>query len=165
MHDIIIPTKINNDKDFDIAKSLINKLKSELKKITLEKDRVSKPLLLAISEERKRFAPTMQKYEGAISSLTKMLTEYQTAKIRAIEASQVSIVENHDDVTAITKLSELEEVDKSGFRKHQVLKICDLSFIPREYFILNEKLLLDDLKAGKTVKGAEVEVKYIPSGH
>jgi len=164
MHDIIIPNTINNDKDFDVAKSLINKLKGELKIIEAKKETVSRPLLDAIAARRAEFAPTMKKYEGAIVSLTKMLTEYQTAKMRLKEAQEEKILSDGrlKDSTAIAKLSELEEVDKSGFRKHQVLKMTNELLIPREYLIVDEKKVLDDLKNGKIVPGAEIEIKYIP---
>lgn len=166
MHDIIIPTTITNDQDFDIAKSLINKLKGELKVIEAKKETVSRPLLDAIAARRAEFAPTLKKYEGAIVSLTKMLTEYQTAKMRLKEIQEEKILSDGrlSDSTVIAKLSDLEEVDRSGFKKHQVLKITDEMLIPREYLIIDEKYVLEALKDGLIVPGAEIEIKYIPSG-
>jgi len=164
MHDIIIPNTITNEEDFESAKELITKLKSDLKIIEAKKETVSRPLLDAIAARRAEFAPLLKKYDGAIVSLTKMLTEYQTAKMRQLEASREAIVNTNDDITAITKLSELEEVDKSGFRKHQILLISDESLIPREYLLIDEKKVLDDLKTGKIIPGAKIEIQYIPSG-
>lgn len=160
---IIIPQKITTITQLEEAQTLRTELKKQLKEVTNKKDEVSKPLLQAIAAERARFAPTIAKYEEAIKKISDVLSAYQTEQLRAQREKEEKILSDGrlKTETVITRLAEVEQPVTKGFRKHQVLKVTDLSLIPKEYFDLNESKLLADLKAGKTVNGAEIDVKMI----
>lgn len=164
--EIIIPQKITTIIQLEEAQALRVELKKQLKAITDEKDKVSRPLLDAISAERARFAPYIKKYEDAILKISQLLSEYQTEQLKLQKQKEEKILSDGrlKTETVITRLSEIEQPITKGFRKHQVLKVTNISIIPLEYFDLNESKLLADLKAGKIVKGAEIEVKMIAVG-
>jgi len=164
MKEITIPNKINNQTELEQAQIIRNTLKADLKRITDEKDKVARPLLDAIAAERARFAPTIKKYEDAIKTISTMLTDYHTEQFKLQKAQEDKILSDGrlKDTTVLKKLSDIEVVETAGFRKHQVLKITDEMLIPREYLIVDEKYVLQALKDGITVPGAEIEVKLIP---
>lgn len=166
---IIIPfTKIITKDDLEQASALRSKLKSELTKITTEKDKVARPLLDAIAAERARFAPFIKKYEGAIDTISKMMTVYQTEQMKLQEKVTAKVESGYiKPETAIKKLADIEVGERVGdtsFRKNRVLKIVDEKLIPRGYLMIDEKKLLDDLKSGIEVPGAVIEVELIPVG-
>ena len=114
-------------------------------------------------------------YEGAIATIRQGISAYQTAetKKKADEAKRLaqSIAEGTVSLSeASKKLSEvswptgLVTTDSGNltFRATQTLKITDITKIPRKYLMVDEKLLLLDLKVGKIVKGAEIEIIQVP---
>ena len=163
---IIIPQKITTITQLEEAQALRTELKKQLKVVTDEKDKVARPLLDAISAERARFAPIIAKYEDAIKKISDLLSQYQTEQLRLQKEKEEKILSDGrlKTETVITRLSEIEQPTTRGFRKYQVLKVTNISTIPIEYFDLNESKLLADLKAGKIVNGAEIEVKMIAVG-
>lgn len=164
MQEIIIPTQITNNSELLEAQSIRNKLKEQLKVITDQKEKVSRPLLDAIAARRAEFAPTIKKYEDEIAIVDKALTTYQNGILAIKRAEEAKILADGRTKleTKITKLAVIETIETKGFRKHQVLKVTDISKIPREYFNLDESRLLTDLKSGKVVFGAEIENTLIP---
>jgi hypothetical protein len=48
------------------------------------------------------------------------------------------------------------------FRETQILEILDHDLIPDEYYTVDEKKLLADLKEGKTVPGAQLTTIQTP---
>jgi len=163
---IIIPQKITTITQLEEVQALRTELKKQLKIVTDEKDKVARPLLDAISAERARFAPTIAKYEEAIKKISNVLSAYQTEQLRIQKEKEEKILSDGrlKTETVITRLAEVEQPVTKGFRKHQVLKVTNISTIPLEYFDLNESKLLADLKAGKIVQGAEIDVKMIAVG-
>lgn len=162
-NEIIIPQNITTDIQLEEAKMLRLELKKRLKDITDEKDKVSRPLLDAISAERARFAPYIKKYDDAILKLSSMMSNYQTQLMKLQKEKEAKILSDGrlKIETVITRLSEIEQQDTKGFRKQQVLKITDITKIPQKYFHLDESQLLADLKAGENVEGAEIDIKMI----
>lgn len=168
---------IKSADDMKGASETLSQLNQFNDKITEEKEKVTKPLLEALNAERSRWKPLETVYKKAIDYLRGEMSEYQTAEIKRQRDEEAKIAARVGDgkgkikiETAEKKFSEIERVDEkvateSGlvkFREDKVLKVIDLTKIPREYFELNESLLLKDLKAGKTVEGAELEVKMVP---
>lgn len=164
--EILIPQKINSSLELSKIQNIRTDLKGKLKIITDEQNKVIKPLLEATRAERARFAPTIAKYEEAIKKISDVLSAYQTEQLRAQREKEEKILSDGrlKTETVITRLAEVEQPVTKGFRKHQVLKVTNISTIPLEYFDLNESKLLADLKAGKIVQGAEIDVKMIAVG-
>lgn len=165
MLNITIPTQITNNNELLEAQALRAKLKEELKAIEEQKEKVSRPLLDAIAARRAEFAPTIKKYTGMIESINSMLSIYQESVLALQKQAEDKILSDGrtKDETKVAKLSDLQPVSTTGFRRQQVLKVTDINKIPNEYFILDESKLLSDLKDGKQVEGAEIGVKMIPT--
>lgn len=169
MNTTIIPfTKIITKEQLADASALRSTFKAELAKITTEKDKVARPLLDAIAAERARFAPTIKKYEALIDTISKMMTVYQTEQMKLQERVTAKVESGYiKPETAIKKLADIEVGERVGdttFRKNRVLKVIDITKIPQKYFVLNDKMLLDDLKSGIEVPGAAVDIELIPVG-
>lgn len=162
---IIIPIKINNNDELLQAQAIRTKLKEQLKVIETKKEKVSRPLLDAIAARRAEFAPTIAKYTEEIAKVDKVLKDYQNGILALKQAEEKKILEDKrlKPSTVITKLATIEQTSTKGFRKQQVLKITDITKIPKSYFKLDETLLFNDLKAGKTVLGAEITIEMRPT--
>lgn len=154
--------------------SILNKLND---RITEEKERVTKPLNEALKAERSRWKPAETRNQTLIDAIRLKMTSYQTALVNSTKVQQESITAriapgkgNLSLNTAIKKLESLPEVSKEvpteeglvQFREKQALKVNDISSIDDMYFDLNETRLLADLKAGKIVPGAEIEIIQVP---
>ncbi len=161
---IIIPTKITNNNELLEAQAIRSKLKTELKDVEEKKEVFARPQLEAIARIREEFAPRIKFYKDNIEIVDAALRQYQNNLLREKQEIENKILSDARlaPATVIEKLAVVTQIETKGFRKHQVLKITDLSSIPKEYFDLNETRLMSDLKAGKTVKGAQIEVEMIP---
>jgi uncharacterized FlgJ-related protein len=169
--------KILSDKDNIKAVEMLSKMNKFMDKITEEKEKVTRPLLDALNAERARWKPLEEQFKPAIEILRKKIGEYRTLIVRKQEEEQRKIADkvssgNMTTEKAVAEISNTR-IDKKietalgdvKFRPSKVLKIIDISKIPEEYFMLNDKMLLDDLKAGKTIPGAEIEVIQVPINH
>lgn len=172
-HDIVI----ENGDHMKGATELLSRLNKFLDKITEEKERVTKPLNEALKAERSRWKPVETNYDEAIEILRKKMSDYQTAKVREEREEKEKIAARVGEgkgklkvETAVRKMDEVEvapSVVSSDegivkFRTDRKLKITDESVIPREYLVVNEKKLLDALKQGVVVPGAEIEEVQTP---
>ncbi len=164
--EILIPQKITSNIELLNIQKIRTDLKSKLKIITDEQNKVIRPLLEATRAERARFAPTIAKYEEAIKKISDILSQYQTEQLKIQKQKEEKILSDGrlKTETVITRLAEVEQKDTKGFRKHQILKVTDITKIPQKYFHLDESQLLADLKAGETVPGAEIDIKMIAVG-
>lgn len=158
MKQIIIPSNIEE------ARAYREQLKTELKQIETQKEKVSRPLLDAIAAQRLQFAPAIKSYEEAIAKINSMLIEHQRAVLEQSRLQEQKILEDKrlKPSTIINKLSQVETVTSKGFRTQQIVKVTDITKIPLEYFDLSETRLLLDLKRGEKIPGAEIGEKLIP---
>ncbi len=169
--------KIINEKDLLEATEMLSQVNKIKDKITLEKEKVVVPLNEALKAERARWKPAEDVYKEAIEVLREKMSKYQTEVVLLSRKEEAKIANRVGEgkgklklETAVKKISELdtvldEVIADSGsvkFREDKVLKITDESKIPDKYFVLDEKALLADLKAGIEVAGATLEVKMIP---
>ncbi len=169
--------KIINNKDMEEAAELLSTLNKINDKITNEKEKITKPLNEALRTERGRWKPIEEIYEEAIDILRDKMSLYQTEQIRLQREEEKRIAARVGEgkgklkiETAVRKMEELDIVPEkviaaSGsvkFREDKVLKITDEKMIPQKYFMLDEKKLLADLKAGVEILGAELETKMVP---
>ena len=146
-------------------------------KITEEKEKVTRPLNEALKAEWLRWKPVETVYQDAITRLRTNMTEYQTRLTAEHKAQEEAIAKriapgkgNLKLDTAIAKLDKLPTVEKEHatdaglvqFRETATLKVTDIGLIPALYFELDKAQLLKDLKAGKVVPGAEIEIIQTP---
>ncbi len=156
---------------------ILSKLNQFNDQIKEEKEKVTKPLNEALKAERGRWKPLEAMYEDAIEGLRGKMSAYQTAVEKERREKEMAIASrikegrgNLSLETAVKKIDSLEKVEKEvatdaglvQFREVQKLKIMDEMLIPREYLVIDEKRVLEALKAGREVAGAVVETVQVP---
>jgi hypothetical protein len=170
-------TAITTDAEVVEATEVLSKLNKALDMVTEEKEKITKPLNEALKNERARWKPMEIVFEGAVARLRALLSKYQTDKVKKQREEEAKIMNRVGEgkghikaETAIRKLGEVEvplaKVETNSgslaFREDKVLKITDEKLVPDKYWIIDEKLLLADLKKGETVPGAEIELIQTP---
>lgn len=168
---------IKDGKGMKVATEMLSFINKIGDRITAEKEKVTKPLNEALKAERGRWKPVEIVYEEAIGIIRGKMIEYQTAEVKRVREEEARIAERVGEgkgklrvETAVKKIGEIDRADEkvrteSGmvkFREDKVLKIVNEGLIPREYLIVDEKKVLDVLKKGGKVLGAELEVKMVP---
>lgn len=169
--------KVKDSKSMEQATKMLSELNQQKDRITAEKEKITKPLNEALSAERKRWKPIENVLETAIGFLRNSISDYQTAETKRAREEEAKIAARTGEgkgkikvETAVAKIGQIEKpkdkvVSEAGmvnFREDKILKIMDETMIPREYLIPDEKKILADLKAGKKVKGCELDIKLVP---
>jgi hypothetical protein len=159
------------------ATELLSRLNKFNDSVTEEKEKVTKPLNEALKAERGRWKPVEDVCAEAVSIVRGKMSEYQTAEVKRAREEEAAIAARVGEgkgklkvETAIRKMDAVEKAEdkvntESGmvkFREDKVLLVTDMSIVPFEYFVLDERKLLADLKAGVKVAGAELEIKMVP---
>lgn len=172
--------KVKDEKTKKAASLMLSELNVQRDRVIAEKERITKPLNEALKVERNRWRPIENILDTAISSLRNSLSDYQTEEVKRARAEEAKIAARAGEgkgklkvETAVAKIEEIERPDEKvvtdagmvRFREDQILKIVDEKAIPREYLVPNEALILNDLKAGKSVKGCEIDIKLVPINH
>lgn len=171
----VFSLKIDLPEDLTRATELLSQLNQTLNSLTEEKEKVTKPLLEALKQERSRFKPYEDALTSAITSIRSKMSDYQTQLTRAQALEDAKIAEQVsegklDIGTAILRTEGRADTTapittSSGsltFRAKQQLKINKLSAIPRKYLVPDEALILSTLKEGKEVAGCTLEEIQIP---
>lgn len=168
---------IENSASMKEATELLSKVNKTLDGVKAEREKVTKPLNDALKAERARWKPVEDVLKPIVAGLREKMSAYQTALIKKQREEEEKIAArmkagkgNLKAETAIRKMGEVDAPDAKvetddgsvGFREKKVLKITDRNAIPKQYWVVDEDLLLADLKAGATVAGAEIDVEMVP---
>jgi len=159
--------KITSQEKLREANQGLADLKVFKKFIQENKDKIVKPITLALKNARDLFRPIEEKIDNAEQSVKTEILAYKKVVDEAIEKQKEKIekaVENGE--TTFEKASEKIETieDKvSGFktRKIKEVEIIDEKKIPAEYWEINMVLLRRDALAGKDIPGVKVEEREI----
>lgn len=177
--------EIATSKDMESATVLLSNLNKTLDGIVADREKITKPLNESLKEVRSRYKPAETQLSGWIDILRSKIGYYQTEQTRIANAEAEAIAARVGEgkgsfkpETAARKIGEIDAPDVKvettagsiRFRTDRVLKITDGQKI-KEYVInendwsfmaINERKLLEDLKAGKVVDGAEIEEVQTP---
>lgn len=169
--------QITDESSMTQAVELLSQANSYADKIEEERMKVMRPLLDAQKAENARWAALKSPLAIVIATMRAKISTYQTERTRIIEAQKALIEARVGSGrgklsldTATKRLEAIEEptarvtthAGSLSFKETRTLKITDTALLPREYLIPNEKLLLTELKSGKKIPGAEIEVLQIP---
>jgi len=173
--DKALSIEIRRDSDMPEAVETLSKLNNFNDKIIAEKERITKPLLEALNVERSRWKPMETSNKLGIEHIRTEMVNYKTAELNKQKAEEAKITKKLQDgkinldkaVKQIEKIKvgEKEYANDAGlvqFRETTILKITDITKIPRDYLIVDEKKVLDALKIGKVVPGAKTEITMTP---
>ncbi len=168
---------VKDEKSMHIASEMLSELNKRADLIEEEKQKVLKPLNEARTAEINRWKPVLTTLTTATEWLRNSISNHQTAEVKRADeeaeriASRVGEGKGKLKVeTAIRKTEEIEKPEASvntdagqvKFRKDPIVKIWDETMIPREYLDINEKKILEALKAGLPVAGCELDFKMTP---
>ncbi len=168
---------IESAEDMKQSAELLSQCNKYLDSVTEEKEKVTVPLNAALKAERLRFKPIETVLETAISSLRQEQSRYQTEMLKKQREEEAKIAArvkegkgNLSLESAVKKIDALEKPEEivatdSGmikFRTDKKLKVVDASLVPDEYWVIDEKALLEALKAGTLVAGAEIDLVQTP---
>lgn len=170
-------TKIVSTETMSKGVELLSQLNKFLDKLTEEKEKLTKPLNEALKEVRSRYKPTEDILNSSIASLRAGMSSYQTEQLKIKKEEEEKIAARIGEgkgklkiETAVEKINNLENIPSRvssdagdvKFRTDKKLKITDELKIPRKYLIIDEKLVFSELKLGKTIPGAEIELIQTP---
>ncbi len=168
---------VKDPKTMEAASLMLSEVNKHLDRIEEEKQKVLKPLNEARTAEINRWKPVISTLTTAIDHLRGTISAFQTAEVKRVRAEEEAIAnrvgEGRGKLKVETAVKKIEEIDvpehqvatEAGlvkFREDKVIKITDESRIPREYLVVDEKKLLEALKAGIVVPGAELDIRMTP---
>lgn len=168
---------VKDQKTMESASLMLSELNKKADMVEAEKQKVLKPLNEARTAEINRWKPVLTILTTSTDYLRSTISSYQTAETKRVRAEEEAIANRVGEgkgklkvETAVRKIEEIDTPDASinteagqvKFREDKVLKITDENKIPREYLVVDEKKLLEALKSGITVAGAELDIKVIP---
>ncbi len=168
---------IKDEKTMLESVELLSQCNINLDRAEAEKETIITPAKAIIKRETARWAPVIDPLKEAVQIIRTEQSRYQTEASRIAKIEQDLVIarigQGKGKLKVETALKKMEDIkspeDKvtstSGsvkFRDHPILKIKKLSDIPFEYFDLNESKVMNALKAGIEVPGAEIEIVKIP---
>lgn len=165
---------IKTNEDMIRAVDILGKIKDAGKKITAEKEKITKPLSEALKNARALFAPLEAQWEEAEKTIKYKMVKYQTLseakaekKIetieKKIEEGKISFEQGIEKIAGIEPGSTVETDSFSlTFREDRKMEIIDASLIPDEYWQIDEVKLRKDVLAGKEVPGAKIVIVKTP---
>lgn len=158
--------EIVSSEDMQNATSTLSQLNKYLDAMTVEKERLTKPINEALKEIRSRYKPTEQLLEEAISDLKSKMSSFQTLALAEQRKEEEKIAKRLADgklkvETAIKKISEIDapeakvatEEGSVGFRTVKKFEIMDLILLPIGFHLPNEPKIREAMKSGIELPG------------
>jgi hypothetical protein len=171
---IVSELVIKTSDDYANADEIRGKIKQVGKMIKEKKEEITKPINESLKRIRELFRPIETTHEQAIEIIDSKMISYRKLEEARIEAEKEKIAKKVETgyikpETAISKMAQAGDVKsdlkiagvKTSVRKLARVRITNEADIPRDYLVVNEKLVLEALKAGKVVAGAELYYEEI----
>ena len=166
---------INDPASMKVAVAILSKLNSYLDRLTEDKERLTLPLNATIKEVRSRYKPQETILTAAIAAIRDKLSFFQTAAMKAQKEAEAKIASKVEAgtinlETAVAKLDAIEapaqgirtDAGLVNFKTVKKLKITSVEQIPDEYWVVDESALLEALKKGYIIPGAQLEDISVP---
>lgn len=176
---------ITNPKQMEQAAEVRTVLKKYAKQLETRKKEITDPMNVALKSTRALFSPVENKVGDALDIINKAMSDYQTAEDRRVKEAEAKIAARVGEgsghikpETAVAKMQELDRPENSiatasggvRFTTQKKLKVTNLTEVYMHIFKnalvmlieLDERALLDYLKTGEIVPGAEIEELKIP---
>lgn len=163
--------EISSGEDLQNSVEILSRLNQTRDRVIEDKEKMTKPINTALKEIRAKYKPIEEMLDGAISAIRNEQSRYHTLEMKKSKEEEKAIADKMasgevDVNEAIQELSTINTVGQKvssssgsvSFREVQTLKITDINLIPREYMVVDEKLLLSALKEGKVIPGSEIEI-------
>lgn len=152
--------KINSPATLDVLGAELKTLKLVAKEAEDQLASIVDPIKQSIKNAQAIWKPFLTGIYTVIDDKKLDISEYKTAQDRA----SMKVLKDFEEGkikktgTVIAKQAELAVAsDNVSFRKLIRAKCINASLTPREYLLPDERAILEALKAGKKVKGWEIE--------
>jgi len=158
--------KVNSKQTLEVSIIQLGNIKEVRKNVKEYKDSVVKPIKEGIKNFTDRLKPIEEKLDIMESYLKSEQIKYSNRLDKEREEREKKAMEEVENGTSIERASKkIDNVkkieDNISVRIDKVLRITDESKLPREYLIPDERKIIDALKAGIGVSGAELEDKKV----
>lgn len=165
---------IKNDDDLERGVVLLSEINKINDRVDAEKSKIIKPLLLAISVERKRWKPIEDILKGPIESLRRKMSEYSTYKYNKNLDKQDKIKDSilNGEISLEKGIKKLEKIDnlrvvstESGsvkFRSIKRFEVVDITKLPSEYILPNESKIREAMGNNIELDGVRYFIEQVP---
>lgn len=156
---------VTNQEEYDSAYELGKKVSKLLKGIDEKEKAITKPINDSLKQIRDMFRPFKEQVEAEKVNIGKKLNEYIQAEELKKKLAEEKITARLEkgtikEETAIRKLEEVEnKAPETSGKTTSVLtvKLVDITKVDAKYLILNEALIKEDYRSGKTIDGVICE--------
>lgn len=168
---------VKDEKSMQAASLMLSELNKKADMIEEEKQKVLKPLNEARTAEINRWKPVLSTLDAATTYLRSTIGAFQTAEVKRVRAEELKIAnrvgEGKGKLKVETAVKQIENIEvpedrvstDAGlvkFREDKIVKITNPDLIPRRFLVVDEKAILEALKAGLVVPGCELDIKMTP---
>lgn len=165
---------IKNDDDLERGVVLLSEINKINDRVDAEKSKIIKPLLLAISVERKRWKPIEDILKSPIESLRRKMSEYSTYKYNKNIDKQDKIKDSilNGEISLEKGIKKLEKIDnlrvvstESGsvkFRSIKRFEVVDITKLPSEYILPNEPKIREAMGNNIELDGVRYFIEQVP---
>ncbi len=164
----VVDYKIVSEATLVQGVEMLSELNKRSKIIKTEKEKITKPLNLALKEERARWKPIEEKIDSAVDTIRDEMRRYQTEMKRKAQEEEVKIAKRVGEgkghiklETAVSKIEKLEKpitnvttgVGSISFRTDRKCEVQDVTKIPFEYLVPNMVAIRQAMKNGVELTG------------
>lgn len=168
---------IEDAKGMEKAATMLTELNVANDKIEDEKEKIIAPAKLIVKTETARWKPLQTILEQGIDLVRGKMSKYQTEMVKRAREEEARIAarvgEGKGKLKVETAVSKIEEIDRAEkkvvvdegsvtFKEQKILHILNTLEIPQKFWIVDEVAVLNALKSGETVPGAEIEIIQVP---
>lgn len=169
--------EIKGEDDMKVAVELLSQLNQINDARTEEKEKVTKPLNLALKNERARWKPGEEQLEMMISMIRSKMSKYQTEAVRIAREEEDKIIgrigEGKGKLKVETAVAKLEDVEhapdriagNSGMVKFKTVKkfeVVDVKILPPEFLLPNEVAIREAMTNGRELDGVRYWDEQVP---
>jgi hypothetical protein len=162
--------EIGNAKELSQAVTVLSSINKYADSVKEQKEKLTRPINESLKNIRLMFKPLEESYEGAIKMLREKMSKYQTAEVARAKEEQAKIALTEGIDTAIAKMNEIAVPDKSietkagtvQFREVKKFKVMDMTLLPIEYHLPDERSIQAKMKEGKELPGVKYYTEQMP---
>lgn len=170
--------KVENQEDYEKASELLTYIKTGVKKIREEADKILVPAKQIVKEETAKWKPIIDQAEDAEVMVKQKMVAYVNEVDRKAKEEQEKIQKKLDDekikpATALKQAEKIEQAPKqvmneagggSQVRKVRKVYIENPEVVPDQYWVIDESLVRRQALAGVEIPGVAVREENAIAG-
>lgn len=172
-----VKIEIKNQDDMRLATEALSQLNQKADALKKAKEKITIPANAALRAVRELFKPIEQKMDEGIQAIRKEMGEYQGRELERAKEEEAKIVSRVGEgkgklkvETAVKKLEEMNTPEAvvstdSGmvkFKPQKKFEVMDITMLPSEFLLPNEKKIREAMYAGIELKGVRYFIEQVP---